>query len=108
MRIRGKGVPATDSRPAGDFYAVIQIRPPRDLDEESRELLQDLADRHPDFKVLCVHGADDPSVSPDAAERSAAAVREQGVPVTFATFPTRHRVLRDESCQAAVRAFLAA
>jgi molecular chaperone DnaJ len=39
LRLAGKGVPAAAGRAAGDLYAVIQIQPPRKLDERSRELL---------------------------------------------------------------------
>jgi len=39
LRLAGKGVPAAAGRAAGDLYAVIQIQPPKKLDERSRELL---------------------------------------------------------------------
>jgi molecular chaperone DnaJ len=45
FRLRGRGVPASGKKPAGDLYAVIQIRPPDTLDERSRELLREL-ERH--------------------------------------------------------------
>jgi curved DNA-binding protein len=42
LRLRGKGVPAAGSAPAGDLFAVIQIVPPRTLDARSRQLLEEL------------------------------------------------------------------
>jgi DnaJ-class molecular chaperone len=48
FRLRGRGVPAAGGRPAGDLYAVIQIRPPRQLDEKSRELLEEFARLNPE------------------------------------------------------------
>lgn len=51
FRLRGRGVPASGGRPAGDLYAVIQIHPPERLDDESRELLEQLAEREDAAKV---------------------------------------------------------
>lgn len=48
FRLRGKGVGESAGRPAGDLYAVIQIRPPRKLDARSRELLLEFEQLHPD------------------------------------------------------------
>lgn len=48
FRLRGRGVPAGGGRAAGDLYAVIQIRPPRELDAKSRELLEAFARLHPE------------------------------------------------------------
>ena len=45
LRLRGRGVPAAGGKPAGDLYAVIQIRPPEKLDARARELLEEL-ERH--------------------------------------------------------------
>lgn len=47
LRLRGRGVPAHGSRRAGDLLVVVQIVPPRDLDARSKELLEELASRHP-------------------------------------------------------------
>ncbi len=33
-------MPAGAGKPAGDLFAVIQIHPPKTLDQESRELLE--------------------------------------------------------------------
>lgn len=47
FRLRGRGLPATGSRAAGDLYAVIQIVPPRTLDARSRQLLEEFARLNP-------------------------------------------------------------
>lgn len=47
LRLRGRGVPGHGSRKTGDLFVVVQIVPPRDLDARSRELLEELATRHP-------------------------------------------------------------
>jgi DnaJ-class molecular chaperone len=41
MRLAGKGIPAGKNRPAGDFYVVVQIHPPKKLNKRSRELLEE-------------------------------------------------------------------
>lgn len=48
MRLKGRGVPASGGRRAGDLIAVIQIAPPKRLDARSRELLEELARIDPD------------------------------------------------------------
>ncbi len=47
LRLRGKGVPASPTRPGGDLYAVVQIVPPRKLDARSRELLEEFSRLNP-------------------------------------------------------------
>lgn len=47
LRVKGKGCEAPDGR-AGDFYAVIHIIAPLDLDEETKKLLEELNERLPD------------------------------------------------------------
>jgi len=47
LRLRGKGIPGVGSLPAGDLYAVIQIRVPRNLDEEGREAVERLKPYEP-------------------------------------------------------------
>jgi molecular chaperone DnaJ len=42
FRLKGRGVPASSGRPAGDLYALIQIHPSKKLDERSRELFEEL------------------------------------------------------------------
>lgn len=41
FRLKGKGVPSANGSAPGDLYAVVQIRPPRKLDDRSRELLEE-------------------------------------------------------------------
>ena len=48
FRLKGKGVPASAGRPAGDLYAVLQIHPPKSLDARSRELLEEFLERNPE------------------------------------------------------------
>jgi len=47
LRLKGRGVPAGAKRPAGDLYAVIQIQPPAELDERSKELLEEFEKLNP-------------------------------------------------------------
>ena len=42
FRLKGRGVPASSGKPAGDLYALIQIHPPKTLDARSRELFEEL------------------------------------------------------------------
>ena len=48
LRLRGKGVPASDGAPAGDLYVKIRIRVPKHLDEEARQQVKDLESLGPD------------------------------------------------------------
>lgn len=43
LRIPGKGVPAGGGRPAGDLYVVIQIVPPKDVNQLTGSLLKEIA-----------------------------------------------------------------
>ncbi len=47
LRLRGQGVPATKSKPAGDLFVVPKVVVPRNLDEESQRLLREFAERNP-------------------------------------------------------------
>ncbi len=47
LRLRGKGVPNPSGGAAGDLYASVQIRVPRDLPPEAVEKLEDLAKYDP-------------------------------------------------------------
>ena len=44
LRVKGKGAKASEDK-VGDFYAVIHIVAPKELDEESKELLEKLGER---------------------------------------------------------------
>jgi len=48
FRLRGEGVPAAGGKPAGDLLVVIQIEPPRKLDDRGRELMEEFGRLHPD------------------------------------------------------------
>jgi curved DNA-binding protein len=47
LRLRGQGVPATKAHPEGDLYIVPQVVVPRPVDEESRRLIEQFAERNP-------------------------------------------------------------
>lgn len=47
LRLKGRGVPGSAARPAGDLYAVVQIAPPKEVDAASRDLLEEFARRNP-------------------------------------------------------------
>jgi len=44
LRLRGKGVPHPSGSGAGDLFAVVQIKVPKDLDEAARERIEALED----------------------------------------------------------------
>ncbi|MFW5802480.1 MAG: DnaJ C-terminal domain-containing protein [Verrucomicrobiota bacterium] len=44
LRLKGKGMPATKSKPAGNLYAIVMIVVPKRLTDEERELFEKLAD----------------------------------------------------------------
>ncbi len=48
FRLRGKGVAASQGKPEGDLYAVIQIHPPKHLDARSRELMEEFQRLNPE------------------------------------------------------------
>jgi len=47
LRLRGKGVRHPSGGPAGDFYVVIKICVPRDLDDATRKQLEDIGASNP-------------------------------------------------------------
>ncbi len=47
LRLRGKGVPHPSGGPAGDFYVVIKICVPRNLDDAADEQLSEIAANNP-------------------------------------------------------------
>jgi DnaJ-class molecular chaperone len=47
LRLKGRGVPASAGKPAGNLYAVVQITPPKSLDARSRELLEEFERLNP-------------------------------------------------------------
>lgn len=48
LRLRGRGVPSSSGKPAGDLYVVLQIHPPKALDARSRELMEEFERLNPD------------------------------------------------------------
>lgn len=42
LRLRGRGIRATQSEPAGDMYAVVRIQVPREISPRARELFEEL------------------------------------------------------------------
>ena len=47
FRLKGKGVPAAGQHSTGDLYAVIQIHPPKRLNDRSKELLKEFQELNP-------------------------------------------------------------
>lgn len=47
LRLRGQGVPAHKDQPAGDLFVVIKVVVPKAIDEESRRLIEQFAERNP-------------------------------------------------------------
>jgi curved DNA-binding protein len=46
LRLRGKGVPTRDGG-QGDMYVQLKVIVPKNLDEQSRRLIQEFAERNP-------------------------------------------------------------
>jgi len=47
LRLKGQGVPASGGKPQGDLFVVVKIVVPKNLDEESKELIAKFAERNP-------------------------------------------------------------
>jgi DnaJ-class molecular chaperone len=47
LRLRGQGVPASGSKPAGDLYVVVKLVVPKTVDDQSRRLIQEFTERNP-------------------------------------------------------------
>ncbi len=47
LRLKGQGVPASGSKPAGDLFVILKIVAPKTVDEESRKLIEEFAKRNP-------------------------------------------------------------
>ena len=48
LRLRGKGIINRKTNAPGDLYAILQIVVPKELDDRSRELLEEFAELHPE------------------------------------------------------------
>ena len=46
LRVKGKGCETSNGK-KGDFYAVIHIIAPKDIDDETKKLLEELSERLP-------------------------------------------------------------
>jgi DnaJ-class molecular chaperone len=46
LRLRGQGVPASGGKPEGDLFVQLKIVVPKTIDETSRRLIQEFADRN--------------------------------------------------------------
>jgi len=47
LRLRGQGVPASGSLPAGDLFVVLKVLVPKGIDAESRRLIEEFSRRNP-------------------------------------------------------------
>jgi DnaJ-class molecular chaperone len=47
LRLRGQGVPASKNHPEGDLYVVARVVVPKTIDEESKTLIEQFAQRNP-------------------------------------------------------------
>lgn len=45
LRLRGKGIPDRKTRERGDQFVILKIAVPKELDDRSRELLEEFAER---------------------------------------------------------------
>jgi DnaJ-class molecular chaperone len=47
LRLRGQGVPAAGGKPEGDLFLVLKVVVPRSVDEASRKLIAEFAEKNP-------------------------------------------------------------
>ncbi len=47
LRLRGQGLPAAGSKPAGDLFVVLRVVVPKGIDDESRKLIEEFSRRNP-------------------------------------------------------------
>ena len=47
LRLKGQGVPASGSKPAGDLFVILKVVVPKGIDEASRRLIEEFAQRNP-------------------------------------------------------------
>jgi DnaJ-class molecular chaperone len=46
LRLKGQGVPGSGGKPAGDLFVLLKIVVPRTVDDDSRRLIQEFAERN--------------------------------------------------------------
>jgi len=46
LRLKGQGIPASGSKPAGDLFVVLKVVVPKNIDETSRKLIQEFAEHN--------------------------------------------------------------
>jgi len=46
LRLKGQGIPASGHHPDGDLFVVLRVVVPKNIDETSKRLIQDFADRN--------------------------------------------------------------
>ncbi len=46
LRLRGQGLPAAADKPEGDLYVVLKLTVPKNVDDESRKLIREFAERN--------------------------------------------------------------
>ena len=47
LRLKGQGVPAIGDKPEGDLFVVLKVVLPKTVDDESRRLIREFAERNP-------------------------------------------------------------
>ncbi len=47
LRLKSQGIPASGGKPAGDLFVVLKVVVPKTIDETSRKLIQEFAERNP-------------------------------------------------------------
>ncbi len=47
LRLRGQGIPAAGTKPAGDLFVVLKVAVPKSVDDESRRLIEQFEARNP-------------------------------------------------------------
>ena len=47
LRLRGQGVPASGGKPDGDLFIILKVVVPKKIDDTSKQLIREFADRNP-------------------------------------------------------------
>ena len=47
LRLRGQGAPAAGDKPEGDLFVILKVVLPKNVDDESRRLIREFAERNP-------------------------------------------------------------